>query len=161
VCLSGRHPDPAPLHPDHASATCPSCCCVPSIYRPDPLRLCGVEAQLTPLGSSFPRLLLALALVQPPHQAPRSASTRHATALGYGSRREHATLLLERATSPTSHQTRSCPDVTGRHRLQPLSRTLMSAGRSSHPPIQLAPPQGPRAHQPPPRPVDPLPLPPL
>jgi hypothetical protein len=127
------------------------------MHRLDPLRRHGVEAQLTPLDLPFPRLLLALALGQPPHQAPRSASTRHTIAPGYGSRRECATLLLERATSPTSHRTRGCPEVTGRHRLQPPPRPSTSTGRSGHPTTQLVPPRGPRAHQPPPRSVDPLP----
>jgi hypothetical protein len=128
-----------------------------SMHRPNPLRHHGVEAQLTPLVSPFPCLLLALALGQPPHRAPRSALTRRATALGYGSRREHATLLLERATSPTRGRTRGRPEVSGCHRLQPSPRPSTSMGRSGHPLAQLAPPRGPRAHQPPPRPVDPLP----
>jgi hypothetical protein len=83
---------PARLQP---RATCRSCCCVPSMHRPDPLHRRGVIAQLTPLGSPFPHLLLALALGQPPHQAPCSASTRRTTTLGYVSRCERATLLLE------------------------------------------------------------------
>jgi hypothetical protein len=155
-----RVPERTPSRPQAVAsrphATCRSFCRVSSMHHPDPLRHCGVEAQLTPLGSPFRHLLLAFALGQPPHQAPRSASTRHATAPGYGSCREHATLLLERATSPTSYQTRCHPEVTSCHRLQPPLRPSMSTGHSGHPPAQLASPRGPRTHQPPPQPVTPF-----
>jgi hypothetical protein len=53
------------------------------------------------------------------------------------------------------------PEVTGRYRLKQPPRPSTSTGRSGYPSAQLAPPRGPRAHQPPPQPVDLLPPPPF